>query len=1248
MWLGTSNGLYFYDGVTSHSVGGKNLEGFQIYAIAEKDGSLYLGTNNGLLKFEYNTGNITSLPVDTPKEIRSILWVDDILWIGGLYGIHSYNAETGEITNHSRGLPDKSVYSILRDSRGILYVGTYNGLARWDERRKGFVKIPINVGTGKSGNLFVNCLLESDDSTFIYIGSDRKLFKYFPSTDRCEYVSALDGNVIKSIFKSDSGHLIVGTDNGVFDLHDNSCSNYRHDSRHEQTLADNEIWSVYVDSKDNIWAGHERGFSIASGSSAIRTVKLSSLSHSGEGNEIHSILRDHQGRLWLGGTNGVLCLKEDGNTQWFRYTEAENSLSNNRVRLVKEDDSGNLWILTDGGLNRYDPANNNFDTFHVEDKDGKFRTNWVYAMEEDVDHYWIGSYIGGLHYVDKSKFGSSGGTVIADKSINSENGFNSSKTPLTNDLVNNVIKDKNGNIWVLLFRDNILLRYNEQNKSLSSYNIFDITGGYPSFINLDRKGRIWCAFANGAIVFADNGDFEVIRFPDTNSSERVTAIGNVGNEVWISTQSNVWKLNGDLLTATLLPLPQKGYTAIYQDGKTGNVLLGGMDEIIEVDPRRLENAEELRSIKMAAFESADGSLDLSELRNDAKDKTIPYGGKVTLVISSLDYNPETSSRYLYKLATDRTDTVGGWVVLPEGVNTITLSELKMGNYQILVKNLGSPGAPVSIPLTVQRPKFLSWWAITLYVLIALSIIAGVILYMRRRNARIIQEEERKKTLQMAERRLNFLTAISHDLKTPLSMIMGPVSLLKEKASDSAYKQSLETVYDNAVRLNNMIHRTLELHDLNEDDEWLLINSVFDAVEFCKVIFDRFKENNPRKHFIFHASCSQLLIEADAVKFESVVTNLLSNACKYSEEGSTITCGINQKDKLLELIISDDGVGISDKDRPFVFQRLFRASATAKSHEGTGIGLYLIKKYLEKMGGTIELASKEGEGTSFLVTLPIPEKSAVPAREAPEDKRENLKKILIVEDNSQIATFLRDLLSKEFTCIVADNGRAGLAIAQSFNPDIIILDEMMPIMNGLEMAHRLKQIPRLSAVPVIMLTAKSDNRTENESVQVGIDIFMSKPFEPNVLIGRIRQLLRKNDEIRKDYRIRSMTEPKPVEAESIPEKQLANIAKVIEDNYSNLDLNVNFLCEKCDMTHKQLYRILKKYIGMSPLDYIQSVRLQKAAVLLKQHHFTVSEVCYMVGFKTPSYFAKCFQVQFGVKPSQYDSEYSADIDKEEGN
>ncbi len=471
------------------------------------------------------------------------------------------------------------------------------------------------------------------------------------------------------------------------------------------------------------------------------------------------------------------------------------------------------------------------------------------------------------------------------------------------------------------------------------------------------------------------------------------------------------------------------------------------------------------------------------------------------------------------------------------------------------------------------------------------------------------------------------------------MILGPVSLMKEKTKDPENKRNLEAVYDNAVRLNNMIHRTLELQHLEDTDENLLILSIFDVVEFCKGVFEVFKENNPQKNFIFHSSTSQILIEADAVKFESVVTNLLSNACKYSDDGATISLGISKQNDNVEIVVADDGVGISDIDQPLVFQRMFRAPSTSKLKEGTGLGLYLIKKYLDLMDGNISLYSKEGQGTSFVVTLPITEKVLPKCSHTDISEDSTKPKILIVEDNTQIAGFIIDVLKDKYNCITSENGRSGLVIASSFFPDLIIADEMMPIMSGLEMVKLLKQRPRLASIPIIMLTAKSDNKTENESIKLGVDVFMTKPFEPNALLGRISQLLRSRTEIEEKVRIQAIAEAesKPIEAESVNEKLLAKIAKIIEENISDPDLNVNLLCEKSGIGTKQLYRLIKKYMGISPLDYIRRVRLQKGAMLLSQHRFTVAEISYMVGFKTPSYFTKCFQALFGVKPSLYKSD-----------
>lgn len=1235
MWLGTNSGLFFYDGVTTHPVGETEIFGTQVYAIVEKNNKLYVGTNNGLLLYDYNSGQVKACDIDSPKEIRTLLLIEEDIWIGGLNGISKFNISDNVIRDYSKGLPHKSVYSILRDSRGILYVGTYNGLARWDINDEMFRPLNVKRGNGLAQHLFANCLLESHDKENIYIGGEGSLYRYTPANDNWEKITLLENNNIKSLCCGNDGHVLIGTDDGVFDLSEDSTKHYRHDSRRELSLANNEIWCIYADSLNNIWAGHERGFSIASNSNYLRTIELSALTHSGEGNEIHSIYRDTKDNLWFAGNNGVIRLSHDSTPHWYRHTHQINSLSHNRVRAIREDLDNNIWFATDAGINRLDRANDTFDVFYIVDNKGEHNSNWVYALIDDGDYFWIGSFLNGLHYVNKAKLYGSDRVIVSDLSINAEN----ESLALSNNLVNDIVKDEDGNIWILLFRDNSLAKFSPSTKKITKYDVFDLTGGYPTHISTDNQGRIWCAYKGGAIVFSKSSQYDIIKFPHTNSDETVLALGKVGDGMWISTQSNVWNVNGQTLEANLLPIPQRSYTAVYEDTMNNKVYLGGSDEILEVANNVTKKHTDYKTINMILNDSGEGHLNLADIKGGINGMTIPYGGSITLVVSSLDYSPESVHRYMYKLADSESDTTGGWVIMSEGTNTITFSDLKMGDYNVLVKAVGSPMSPIAVPLTVKSPWTLSWWAIMLYIAIAVGIIYWIVWYMRKKNSRTLQEQERQTALENVERKLSFLSTISHDLKTPLSMIIGPVSLMKEKMKDPESKKNLEVVYDNAVRLNNMIHRTLELQHLEDTDENLLILSIFDAVEFCNGVFEVFKENNPQKNFIFHTSIPQILIEADAVKFESVITNLLSNACKYSDEGATISLGINQNEDHVEIVVSDDGVGISDMDQPLVFQRMFRSPSTSKLKEGTGLGLYLIKKYLELMNGNISLYSKEGQGTSFIVTLPITEK-VLPQSKQLASTDDNCKpKILIVEDNLQIVGFITDLLKDKYKCITSENGRSGIAIASSFIPDLIIADEMMPIMSGLEMIKRLKQNPRLAFIPIIMLTAKSDNKTENESIKLGIDIFMTKPFEPSALLGRISQLLKSRTDIKEKVRIQAITEAesKPIEAETNNEKMLAKIAKIIEDNISGPDLNVNLLCEKSEIAQKQLYRLIKKYMGVSPLDYIRRVRLQKAAMLLSQRRFTVSEISYMVGFKTPSYFAKCFQSQFGVKPSQYQSD-----------
>ena len=401
---------------------------------------------------------------------------------------------------------------------------------------------------------------------------------------------------------------------------------------------------------------------------------------------------------------------------------------------------------------------------------------------------------------------------------------------------------------------------------------------------------------------------------------------------------------------------------------------------------------------------------------------------------------------------------------------------------------------------------------------------------------------------------------------------------------------------------------------------------------------------------------------DAIKLESILDNLLSNAVKYTPEGGSVTLRLEipGEEKDVRISVSDTGIGVPRQDQPYIFQRFFQSPKTAGKKEGTGIGLYLVKTYTELHGGSVLLTSEENKGTTLTPHLPggTPEQMSVDVLSEPvaseqetalveaetavsassssaaETASPEAPLILIVDDTPEIAGFIYQILHAKYRCRIAENGKIGVEMAMELSPDLIIADVMMPVMDGLEMVRRLKKHIPTSTIPIILLTAKNDKETELESIRLNIEAFIPKPFEPDILLSRVEQLLAAWEMHETKARIEALATPKEIEAVSYDEKFLANIIHLIEEHISDSELNVNALCEWTGTNNKQMYRKMKQLTGMTPVEYIKSIRMKKAAMLLKQQKFTVAEVMYMVGFSNHSYFSKCFQAEFGVTPKQY--------------
>lgn len=1246
VWLGTNAGLYSFDGYKAKHVDFPDSPFLaQVYSIVDAgDGTqseFWLGTNNGVYHYLPDKHSLAVVPEATVNEIRAMLKLGNRLLIGSLNGLYIYDIPARKLRGPLAGLPHDAVYALYSDGDGSpVYVGTYNGLCTFDPAISRLKKVNLTGAYKPRHNFFVNAIARDPLRGCLWLGIEGALLAVDRRDSSVTAVAELNGNSVKSLAFTSSGKVVVGTDDGLF-VYDDTPQGHitvsRHDSRLPGSIADNTVWSLLADSSGCIFAGTDVGLSVGDIDSPVRTIGLSDLTGSGEGLQIFHFMRDDDGALWIGGNNGLIRYKAPGDALWFRPGDPQHRLNHNRVRHISKSPGGEVLVSTDGGVNVYNTARKAFDNRLITDISGRLNSNWAYSAEVDPSdgRLWVGAYLGGVFVTDSRDFlaGSPDRVVRASQVYSRGNG-------LENNLVNRLEIDHLGNKWILLFRDSTLTRINPAG-AMSKVNLYSRFKAYPSAIVAAPGGGVWCAAGTNLIRI--DGSCRITKkavFPSNLNDETVQAMALVDGELWISTiGGDIYAADTATCAVRLLPLPAMEYTAIYHDPATGRVLLGSVDRIVSVDPQRLTHRvadDRLHIVGITA-----GGKPSDHLSGEI---TLAWGdNSLSIELSTLNFTAGISRRFAYRLA----DIDSAWTVLPDGVNRIDLSNIPEGRHRLEMMVKDIPESVQTLGLYVSPPWYRSRTAYGVYMLALLLLVAVAAAILRRRQQRRIQAVERKAALEKVGERIEFLSNISHDLKTPLSMIIGPLSNLRDRksASDPDSMRAIDVAYNNAIRLNELIHRTIELNHVEAMTDAMMVYSRLDAVAFCRSIFSSYSDAYPSRHFEFVAPDKPVIIRTDAVKLESVVNNLLSNAVKYSDDGSPIECRIEVPDAAgyVSVSIADRGIGIPEEERGLIFQRLFRSSRSSDRSEGTGLGLYLVKRYMEMLGGSVELQSHTGKGSVFTVTLPLYNTDDQPQMQTPavlpqlqsDGSHDSRKRVLIVDDNSAIASFIAELLDDEYVTATAPDGRAALELMPHFRPDLIIADEMMPNMSGLEMVRTIKSSDTPGAsVPVILLTAKTDTELESESVRSGVDMFMTKPFEAPLLKARVGQMLRSREKVRHAARIESITSARPIEAESDHERLLARITDAVETHIADTSLGVAMLTRLTGIPDKQLYRLLKRYVGVSPVDFIRQTRLRKAAMLLEQRRFAVSEVMYMVGFSSPGYFSKCFVALYGCTPSQY--------------
>ena len=956
-----------------------------------------------------------------------------------------------------------------------------------------------------------------------------------------------------------------------------------------------------------IWIATDRGVAVTQLGNIFETMSLPSITHSNDGNIFSRILVDSNGGKWMGGDNGLLHITQNG-TKWFKVGSG---LKKSIIRSIYEDRDNDIWIATDASIARYDSERDEFDYFTLTDQKGR-NANWAYDIYEDaIGRLWIATYMGGLYVVNKKDLLSSGGT------------FTMKESPFErqDELVSTIyrfIPDEKGILWTYTSQGLASVNTNTMEVKLLMKMFIDNMILADDIIWFDAQGRLY-----RYDIQKDIKEETSFRIKDG----MIQAFVYENKRLWMSTSEGLFYVNTADGSVNPFNKPDEGFTVGIYVPEENVILWGGEDLICKQSLRDQPMAMTPSKVFISSVMVGGSAVENCVPRFE---NVIKLNGRedIVLDLATFAYTRKNAEIFWYKIGGN-----GEWHSLPNGSNRIMLSHLSGGEYKLYLTT-DAEHADESVTeyiLKVPYPWYLRWWAWMLYLMAVVIVVWLILNRYKRREQLLFEQRERERVMSLTQQKMDFFVDMSHELKTPLSLIIAPLSKLLSETSNAKFMDSLKSIHGNALRLNDLIHRILDFKQLEAEGENQILPSHVDLCSLVSGCIDEFAASTEERNIsiIRELPENPLLIDIDVVKVQMVIRNILSNALKYVEEGiGKVVVRVEKMQSEAIISINDNGPGVPNSDLSKLFNRYYMGQ---NAHDGSGIGLSVVKKYVEMHGGEVKAENKGGLKVTF--TLPL---SATPTIEADKEKDVSEKQtVLIVDDNREILDFLTTALESSYQCLTAQSGEDAMKLIETTIPDIVITDQMMPGMDGTELCHRIRHNHSTELIPVIMLTAKDDSNTELKSIRSGADVFMPKPFDLRKLQLHIVQLLNKRKAIEQNTRIESLTSVSHEElALTNDEELIERIVSLINSNMHSEEFNVSKLCDLLCMDQKQLYRKLKQLTGETPVSFIRKQRLQRAAVLLKQNRFTVSEVMYQVGFNSASYFTKSFMKEFGISPKEY--------------
>lgn len=1269
LWIGTEKGIDLYNREQDnflhiHLLNNPNNGGISVQAIIEsEDGNILVGTHeHGLFKIDKNSLEVAQVKVNDVPEIQNFLInaiavFDNRILIGTIDGLFEWKDNLSVITPlefitaKGKETLDAPIKTMNVDSKGTIWIGT---------TRQGLYKVDGNE-------------------------NGRYEIEHFPLTTKR----------ILSLLETPRKTLLCGTENdGLFEIDRNGkvIHHYLNNKFDVNGIKSNSIWSLFLDNQDRVWIGYYNNGVGVYDKLYDRFADVESKlndPNSLQSSSVTGILEDEKGRLWVGMDGGGIDVYDFEEKNFVHLLNPNNKiatgLASPDVQTLFKDSKQNIWVGTwDDGIYFLEKGAKSFINYSIASTQGAMQSNRILSFSEDSrGTIWMGTFSRGIHSFNPAnkKFTAYAQGVFFNKRISYSD-------------VRRVYVDSEDNVWIGSNEGLFKLAINSGNFKLESlsarfYNSEDNT--YTSLvldIYEDSFKNIWigtdgaglCKYNMKTDSFqwmgADIGFNKVTVSTIIEDDQRAIWVGGNNGLTRIEREDSVIKnftINDGLLSNDF------NNNSAYKN-EDGLLFFGTYGGINYFNPKTLPvnlttPSVYLTDLRIFNKPVKPGSSEspLSKVIAETDEVVLTHDQSVfSIDYASIDFTRPENIHFAYYL--DGFESQWNYV---KSARSATYTNLPAGTYTFKVKAANSDGVwnekPTELIVRILPPWWLTNIAIALYLLSFLAITYFVTQFINARlQAKRAIEQERVRHLQeeaLNDKKIQFFTNISHEFRTPLTLILSPLNdILKESSTvPEFFKSKIKTIHRNTMRLNRLIDELMDFRKLQFNTIPLNID-IFNLRDFLAEIIDYYKEEAQQRNidFFFKVGDDIQSVWADKGKLEKIIFNILSNAFKSTGNNGKIKVEAAIRPQhvfklidgnvltALEISIEDTGKGIAQEELSKIFDRFYQIKdRNEQYYSGTGIGLEVVRSFVELHRGDIEVESQIGVGSKFKIILPFekeqynlndrglmtqPDKftgnEEVTEISEKENVKENKRTLLIIEDNLELRNYLIEELRADYKVLNAEDGQEGLKKANKYMPDVIITDVIMPNMDGYEFCNQLKTDLKTSHIPVLMLTAKAMAEDWVEGLEAGADVYLNKPFDMNIMRSHLKQLVN-NREILFTKFMGGFSKPEnEAGSSSLDQQFILNIIKYIKENIKETNLNVEKLADDFSLSRSQLYRKIKVLTGLSANELIRKIRLERAKELLQENDdISISEISYLVGFSSPSYFSKSFKDYFGILPNE---------------